>query len=205
MGASDYHADTDLVLPDGSAVAVNLTTAPIADLAGKPIGFMTVFEDITREKRVRNTMARYVAKEIVDRLLANGNDLLEGCALVTTVLFADIRRFSTLTETMGPRQTVSMLNEYFTEMVEVIIAHNGMLDKYVGDGLMAIFGAPVSNGTDADDALLVSNGMMIALKQLNSRRAETGSSSRLKSVSGSRPEANVRGCRLGRVTAAALK
>lgn len=174
MGASDYHADTDLILPDGCPAAVNLTTAPIADLEGKPIGFMTVFEDITREKRVRHTMARYVAKEIVDRLLASGTDLLEGSSLVTTVLFADIRRFSTLTETMGPRQTVAMLNEYFAEMVEVIVAHNGMLDKYVGDGLMAIFGAPVSCGADADNALLVSTGMMSALRCLNGRRAEAG-------------------------------
>lgn len=163
-----------LILPDGCPAAVNLTTAPIADLEGKPIGFMTVFEDITREKRVRHTMARYVAKEIVDRLLSSGTDLLEGSSLVTTVLFADIRRFSTLTETMGPRQTVAMLNEYFAEMVEVIVAHNGMLDKYVGDGLMAIFGAPVSCGADADNALLVSIGMMSALRCLNGRRAEAG-------------------------------
>jgi adenylate cyclase len=174
IGASDYHADTDLILPDGSPAAVNLTTAPIADLEGRPIGFMTVFEDITREKRVRHTMARYVAKEIVDALLASGNDLLEGSSLVTTVLFADIRRYSTLTEAMGPRQTVAMLNEYFTEMVEVIVTHNGMLDKYVGDGLMAIFGAPVSSGADADNALLVSNGMMAALRALNERRAAAG-------------------------------
>jgi adenylate cyclase len=174
VGATDYHADTDLRLADDSTAAVNLTTAPIADLEGKPIGFMTVFEDITREKRVRHTMARYVAKEIVDRVLASGDDLLEGSALVTTVLFADIRGFSTLTEAMGPRQTVAMLNDYFEEMVEVIVAHNGMLDKYVGDGLMAIFGAPVSSGADADNALLVSNGMMSALRNLNSRRAGAG-------------------------------
>jgi adenylate cyclase len=174
IGANDYHADTDLVLPDGSAAAVNLTTAPIADLEGKPVGFMTVFEDITREKRVRNTMARYVAKEIVDRLLASGDDVLQGNTLVTTVLFADIRRFATLTETMGPRETVAMLNEYFTEMVEVIVAHSGMLDKYVGDGLMAIFGAPISSGADADNALLVATGMIRALTPLNSRRAERG-------------------------------
>jgi adenylate cyclase len=165
MAATDYHADTDLRLADDSATAVNLTTAPIADLAGKPIGFMTVFEDITREKRVRHTMARYVAKEIIDRLLASGDDLLEGSALVTTVLFADIRRFATLTETMGPRQTVAMLNDYFAEMVEVIVAHNGMLDKYVGDGLMAIFGAPVSGGADADNALWASTGMMSRTSQ----------------------------------------
>jgi adenylate cyclase len=174
FGATDYHADTDLILSDGSASAVNLTTAPIADLEGKRIGYMTVFEDITREKRVRNTMARYVAKEVVDRLLASGDDVLQGSALVTTVLVADMRRFTTISEKMGPRDTVEMLNEYFTEMVEVVFAHNGMLDKYIGDGLMAIFGAPVSSGEDADNALLVATGMIRSLNSLNSRRAEAG-------------------------------
>ncbi len=68
MGASDYHADTDFELRDGSSAAVNLTAAPLFETEGKPIGCMLVLEDITREKRVRNTMARYVAKEVVDKL-----------------------------------------------------------------------------------------------------------------------------------------
>ena len=76
MGASDYHADTDFELPDGTAAAVNLTAAPLFETAGKPIGCMLVLEDITREKRVRNTMARYVAKEVVDKLVASGQDFL---------------------------------------------------------------------------------------------------------------------------------
>src|SRR6516225_8133400 len=164
MNATGYHADTDLVLADGVTAAINLTAAPILDTDGKPIGFMLVLEDITREKRVRNTMARYVAKEVVDRLLASGEDVLQGSALVATVLFSDIRRFAMLSEAMTPAATVTMLNEYFTEMVEVIFAHGGMLDKYLGDGLMAIFGAPVAGSVDADNALLVATDMMLALK-----------------------------------------
>ena len=175
MGATDYHADTDLKLPDGSVAAVNLTAAPFLDTEQKPIGDMLVFEDITREKRVRNTMARYVAKEVVDQLLASGDDVLEGSMLVATVLFADIRRFSLMSESMTPRNTVSMLNEFFTEMVEVIFTRGGMLDKYIGDGLMAIFGAPVVGSTDADNALYVANDMIRALGAFNSRRARRGS------------------------------
>ena len=174
MNATDYHADTDLVLADGVTAAINLTAAPIIDTDGKPIGFMLVLEDITREKRVRNTMARYVAKEVVDRLLASGDDVLQGSSLVATVLFSDIRRFAMLSEAMTPAATVTMLNEYFTEMVEVIFAHGGMLDKYLGDGLMAIFGAPVAGSVDADNALLVATDMMRALKRLNGRRVEHG-------------------------------
>jgi adenylate cyclase len=174
MNATDYHADTDLVFADGATAAINLTAAPILDMDGKPIGFMLVLEDITREKRVRNTMARYVAKEVVDRLLASGDDVLQGSNLVATVLFSDIRRFAMLSEAMTPGATVTMLNEYFTEMVEVISAHGGMLDKYLGDGLMAIFGAPVGGSVDADNALLVATDMMLALKRFNVRRVEQG-------------------------------
>ena len=174
MGATDYHADTDLKQPDGSIASVNLTAAPFLDTEGKSIGYMLVFEDLTREKRVRNTMARYVAKEVVDQLLASGEDVLEGSSLVATVLFADIRRFSLMSETMTPRNTVSMLNEFFTEMVEVIFTRGGMLDKYMGDGLMAIFGAPIVGSADADNALYVANDMVRALGLFNTRRAERG-------------------------------
>ena len=175
MGATDYHADTDLKQPNGGVASVNLTAAPFLDTEGKSIGYMLVFEDITREKRVRNTMARYVAKEVVDQLLASGEDVLEGSNLVATVLFADIRRFSLMSETMTPRNTVSLLNEFFTEMVEVIFTRGGMLDKYMGDGLMAIFGAPVVGSADADNALYVANEMIRALAVFNTRRARRGS------------------------------
>ena len=67
-----------------------------------------------------------------------------------------------------------MLNEYFAEMVETIFVRGGMLDKYLGDGLMAIFGAPIERSVDADNALLVATDMMRALRGFNARRAERG-------------------------------
>jgi adenylate cyclase len=172
MGASDYHADTDFALPDGSVAAVNLTAAPLFEIEGRPIGCMLVLEDITREKRVRNTMARYVAKEVVDRLIASGQDFLDGNAHVATVLFSDIRRFTTLAEAMTPQQTVTMLNEYFTSMVEVVFKNGGMLDKYIGDAIMAVFGTAVSNTADADNALAVATEMIRELVRFNQHRLE---------------------------------
>ncbi len=174
MGATDYHADTDFQLPDGSAAAVNLTAAPLFEAAGKPIGCMLVLEDITREKRVRNTMARYVAKEVVDRLLASGQDFLDGNSHVATVLFSDIRRFTTLAEAMSPQETVTMLNDYFTSMVEVVFQHGGMLDKYIGDAIMAVFGTALSDTCDADNALMVATEMIKELVRFNQRRLERG-------------------------------
>jgi adenylate cyclase len=174
QNTTDYHADTELLLPDDTTRAINLTTAPLLDLDNKAIGYMLVFEDITREKRVRNTMSRYMAKEVVDKLLASGDEMLKGSSHIATVLFSDIRQFTMLTETMSPQQTVTMLNEYFTEMVEVVLTHGGMLDKYIGDAMMAIFGAPVEDAADAEKALQVAIEMIRALEQLNIRRAGDG-------------------------------
>lgn len=174
MGASDYHADTDFERPDGATAAINLTAAPLFETEGKPIGCMLVLEDITREKRVRNTMARYVAKEVVDRLLASGQDFLDGRSHVATVLFSDIRRFTSLAEAMSPQETVAMLNDYFTSMVEVVFTHGGMLDKYIGDAIMAVFGTGVSEVSDADNALTVATGMIRELRRFNQQRRECG-------------------------------
>jgi adenylate cyclase len=172
MGTSDYHADTDFQLPDGTSAAINLTAAPLFETEGKPIGCMLVLEDITREKRVRNTMARYVAKEVVDRLLASGQDFLDGRAHVATVLFSDIRRFTSLAEAMSPQETVAMLNDYFTSMVEVVFTHNGMLDKYIGDALMAVFGTALGEISDADNALNVATEMIRELGRFNQVRRD---------------------------------
>ncbi len=172
MGASDYHADTDFELPDGGAAAINLTAAPLFETAGRPIGCMLVLEDITREKRVRNTMARYVAKEVVDKLLASGQDFLDGHSHIATVLFSDIRRFTTLAEAMSPQETVTMLNDYFTSMVEVVFVNGGMLDKYIGDAIMAVFGTAVSELSDADNSLTVATEMIRELGRFNQRRRE---------------------------------
>ncbi len=174
MAASDYHADTDFERPDGSTAAINLTAAPLFETEGRPIGCMLVLEDITREKRVRNTMARYVAKEVVDRLLASGQDFLDGSSHVATVLFSDIRRFTSLAEAMSPHETVAMLNDYFTSMVEVVFTHSGMLDKYIGDAIMAVFGTAVSDTTDADNAVTVATEMIRELARFNQRRRERG-------------------------------
>ncbi len=172
MGTSDYHADTDFELPDGSAAAINLTAAPLFETAGRPIGCMLVLEDITREKRIRNTMARYVAKEVVDKLIASGQDFLDGTSHVATVLFSDIRRFTTLAEAMSPQETVAMLNDYFTSMVEVVFTHGGVLDKYIGDAIMAVFGTAVSDVSDADNSLTVATEMLRELARFNQQRRE---------------------------------
>src|SRR5438132_6150751 len=117
-------------------------------------------------------MARYVAKEVVDKLIASGQDFLDGTSHVATVLFSDIRRFTTLAEAMSPRDTVAMLNDYFTSMVEVVFTHGGVLDKYIGDAIMAVFGTAVSDVSDADNSLTVATEMLRELARFNQGRAE---------------------------------
>ena len=174
-GKTDFHADVDLRRRDGQSVSVNLNVAQLVSVEDVASGAMLVLEDITREKRVRTTMARYMAKEVVDKLLEQGGeDALSGTSQEATVLFSDIRRFTSIAEQLGTRMTVTLLNEYFTEMVEVIFASGGILDKYIGDAIMAVFGAPMQNPFDADNALKAANEMLRALSRVNERRAGEG-------------------------------
>ena len=173
-GNIDITVDTDLLVDARDAVSVNLTAVPFHNMRDEPIGSMLILEDITREKRLRNTMSRYMSKAVMDQLLEGGDAVLGGTGREVSVLFSDIRGFATLSERLGARETVAMLNEYFTDMVEVVFAHNGILDKYIGDMIMAVFGSVRSSEEDADNAVAVGSRMMIALRELNKRRAAAG-------------------------------
>ena len=173
-GESALAVDAELASASGGTRSVNLTATPLIDANDERIGSMLVLEDITEEKRVRSTMSRYMSKEVADQLLSAGDLELGGKEQKVTVMFSDIRRFPTIAEALGPRETVSLLNEYFTEMVDVIFQHGGVLDKYMGDGIMALFGAPLVGETDADNAVAGADEMMRRLAALNVRRGAGG-------------------------------
>ena len=173
-GQNDTVVDTDLMVDGRAAVSVNLTTVPLQDMRDEPIGSMLILEDITREKRLRNTMSRYMSKAVMDQLLESGDAAMAGTGREVSVLFSDIRDFTALSERLGARETMAMLNEYFTDMVDVVFSHNGILDKYIGDMIMAVFGSVLSREEDADNAVTVGIRMMIALRELNIRRTAAG-------------------------------
>lgn len=173
-GRTDSTVDSDLVLGARNAVSVNMTAVPLQDMHDERIGSMLIMEDITREKRLRNTMSRYMSKAVMDELLEGGNAALGGASREVSVLFSDIRGFTTMSERLGPRETVAMLNDYFTDMVDVVFAHNGILDKYIGDMIMAVFGSVRSTTDDAANAVKVGSRMMMALRELNLRRGVAG-------------------------------
>ncbi|MFH1724509.1 MAG: GAF domain-containing protein [Elusimicrobiota bacterium] len=170
-GKVDITMDAEVKLAGGERVSANLTVVPLIDINDEAIGYMLIIEDVTSEKRMKSTMARYMTKEIADRLMEGGEEALGGNAQVASVLFSDIRSFTTISEELGARKTVSMLNDYFTDMIDVIFHHNGILDKYIGDAIMAIFGAPFQTENDADNAVGAANEMIRALRKLNALRA----------------------------------
>ncbi len=173
-GETGLAIDAELARGDGAVASVNLTCMPLIDATDQRIGSMLVLEDITEEKRVRSTMSRYMSKEVADQLLSAGELELGGKEQKVTVMFSDVRSFTSIAEALGPRETVSLLNEYFTEMVDVIFQHGGILDKYMGDGIMALFGAPLVGPNDADNAVAVADAMMLRLAELNVRRVAAG-------------------------------
>lgn len=159
--------------------SVNLTVLPlimtsVEQKKDQKLGSMIMIEDISNEKRMKTTMARYMNPEIADQLLAGGEDILGGKSIVATCLFSDIRGFTTLTEELGAQGTVSLLNEYFTIMVECIQKEGGMLDKFIGDAIMAAFGVPIARDDDEDRGMRAAISMIKELNIWNKERLAYG-------------------------------
>ena len=124
-----------------------------------------------REKRkMKKLFGQYVSKDVYEQLVANpALARLGGQRREMTVLFSDIRGFTTVSERGQPEEIVGMLNEYFTRMVDLVFAHKGTLDKFVGDMVMALFGAPLDDRQHADHAVEAALDMVEALAALNAR------------------------------------
>jgi len=173
--------DVDLCIPDlehgtetDETVAVNVTVLPLVSADAKKLGTMIMLEDISGEKRVRTTMARYMDPDLADQLVRGDEDILGGKSIEATILFSDVRGFTTLAEELGPQGTVALLNDYFTIMVEAIQAQGGMLDKFIGDAIMAAFGLPVAHTDDPDRAVRASISMISSLFEWNTLRTSEG-------------------------------
>jgi adenylate cyclase len=135
---------------------------------------MIMIEDISTEKRVKSTMARYMDPGLADQVLEGGGDILGGKSTPATILFSDIRGFTTLTEELGAQGTVALLNEYFSLMVDCIQHEEGMLDKFIGDAIMAAFGMPIAHSDDEDRALRAAIAMIRSLEAWNQARLAEG-------------------------------
>ena len=156
---------------------VNISAAPRVDADNNIHGVVLAIEDITQQSKIKNTFKRYVSKQIVDQLLDDDARLkLGGEKRTVTILFTDIRGFTAMSEKMKPEELVSTLNEYFSEMIDIVFKNNGTLDKIVGDELMIVFGAPILGDDDTERAVRTAQEMMDTLKKLNKRRNKRGMS-----------------------------
>ncbi|PCJ41460.1 MAG: hypothetical protein COA71_07830 [SAR86 cluster bacterium] len=135
--------------------------------------FNGMAEGLAEKEKIRSLLGKVVSKEIADELLSKDIEL-GGEEREVTILFSDIRGFTTLCEGKSPQDILSLLNEYFSAITKVIEAHGGVVDKFIGDAVMALFGAPLVQTNAASNAVAAGLDMLNALEGVNQRFAARG-------------------------------
>jgi adenylate cyclase len=165
--------DREIMTSKGDIVSANISIVPLK-LEEATTGVLVMVDDISSSKRLEGAMRRFMTQEVMDQVLAQKDELLFGSACDATVLFADIRNFTTMAEKLSPRDVVVMLNEIFTDLFDAVSEADGVLDKYIGDAVMAVFGAPLTTGRDAANAVGSALRMQEMIAAINTRRLARG-------------------------------
>jgi class 3 adenylate cyclase/HAMP domain-containing protein len=127
-----------------------------------------------KEQKVRNIFQKYVPKAVIDQFFASPEQMLVGEDRILALLFSDIRGFTTISEQMRPNEVVESLNTYFGLMVDIIMRNRGVVDKYMGDAIMAFYGAPERTRYEASEAVQSAFEMFESLKDFNKWQSEKG-------------------------------
>ncbi|MBN2532806.1 MAG: adenylate/guanylate cyclase domain-containing protein [Spirochaetales bacterium] len=127
-----------------------------------------------KEKRIRHIFQKYVPRDVIDQFFVHPEAMLVGENRVLSILFSDIRNFTTISEGMSPDQLVNSLNKYFGIMVDIIMGRKGVVDKYIGDAIMAFFGAPVKHEDDAVQSVSAGLDMLDAVMEFNKHQKKLG-------------------------------
>jgi adenylate cyclase len=173
-GAAKYLVEAEVRTATGDTISANISIVPLIE-DGVSAGLLIILEDISEAKRVQAAMRRFMSQQIVDQVLERGDeDLLFGTACRASVLFADLRNFTSIAETLPPRATVDLLNEVFTELFEAVAASGGVLDKFLGDAIMAVYGAPSPGSTMPQSAVESAVVMIRMTEALNVVRGARG-------------------------------
>lgn len=171
--ATQKHKSSD----GGEKSNVNITINPLKNSEGEVYGTLLVLEDISQEKRMKSALYRYMTQEVAEQIMATKDDsLMEGNRHDVSILFSDIRGYTQLTESLGAVEVVNLLNEYFERMVDPIFNFKGTVDKFIGDAIMAVFGAPLYLEDHASLAVNAALGMRDSLKEFNKKRIKQGQS-----------------------------
>jgi adenylate cyclase len=173
VGREDVHGalyiDRRDVLASFTDLDMQLLAA-VAAQAATALEAANAHERMNREQSARAAFARFMPEHIIKELVENPQKFqLGGVNRRVTVLFCDVRGFAKLSHRARPETIVDLLNILFTEMAAEIFKHHGTLNKYLGDGLMALFGAPVKGDTDAVDAVAAAIGMQKRIKAVNAQ------------------------------------
>lgn len=133
-----------------------------------------ILENRSKEK-VKSAMGKYMSEDVMKRVISNIDNLgLGGKKANVTVLFSDIRGFTSMSETMSAQQVSEILNEYFTEMEPIITKYNGIINKFIGDAVMAIFGEPIQDKNHAQNAVRCGYEMLLKVKELQNKWIKEG-------------------------------
>ncbi|MDR3139879.1 MAG: adenylate/guanylate cyclase domain-containing protein [Treponema sp.] len=127
-----------------------------------------------KEQRIRQIFQKYVPRDLIDKFFAAPESMLVGDNRELVILFSDIRGFTTISEAMPPDELVNSLNRYFSGQVDIIMNRNGIVDKYIGDAIMAFWGAPVKHEDDVLQAVLSALDMIDAVDEFNRHQKELG-------------------------------
>jgi len=127
-----------------------------------------------KEERIRRIFQKYVPQDLIEKFFTSPESMLVGDNRELAILFSDIRSFTTISEGLAPDELVKSLNRYFSGQVDIIMNRNGIVDKYIGDAIMAFWGAPVKHGDDPLQAVLSGLDMLDAVKEFNKKQRETG-------------------------------
>jgi adenylate cyclase len=141
--------------------------ALLAAQAGAAIDNALAHQKIAQQALQRSALERFLSPEVAEMVVANPDIRLGGVNQKVTVMFADIRGFTPMSESLKPERVVEILNEYFTRVTDVIFDYGGTLDKYIGDAVMAVFGAPISKGNDAANSVNAAIQIQRLLIELN--------------------------------------